>query len=501
MAVSLGTYDATMTIPQFLGLNQYGDEINGDNRYSPDAVNVETIGGVLQPAAACEVLTPELLLPIETLAILYRRWTSSPDKELMIAASGGNLYYMSVNGTEWTRLTMPSGVTAFQSNVWSYATYEINPEGSTAPIDVLLISNASDGMYMIRGDNLTVQAIPTPKRFGVIARYAERIWGGAIPDDPDMLVYSAPFDPTDWEADQEVPEDGAGDIQQPSWDGDSFTALHQFGSQLIAFKKTRVWRVLGTDPGEYAFKEQYGGGAPYEKTIAIDTERILMLTDQGVVVYDGLAVNPFQQEMCKDFFAAMNHSALDKASACLWRDKYYLSVPMGNSLINNAVLVYNTLERTWLYRADVSVERFLPSEDCLYFTSSTTPGKLWKWHEDSWTYGHATAEPIRWVTPWMDFGRKDIVKGSHELYVLVEIQDAPVSLNFTIQSEKKKKTKKYTIKPLTVHQVAKNRSEKQKRIHFGGSGRRFRLIIEADANQPVWRIQSGLLLKSEIDPD
>lgn len=500
MAVSLGTYDATMTIPQFLGLNQYGDEINGDNRYSPDAVNVETIGGVLQPAAACEVLTPELPSPIETLAILYRRWTSSPDKELMIAASGGKLYYMPVNGTEWTELAMPSGVTAFQSNVWSYATYEINPTGSTEPIDVLLISNASDGMYMVRGDNLAVEAIQTPKKFGVIARYAERIWGGAIPDDPDMLVYSAPFDPTDWEADQEIPEDGAGDIQQPSWDGDSFTALHQFGSQLIAFKKTRVWRVLGTDPGEYAFKEQYGGGAPYEKTIAIDTERILMLTDQGVVVYDGLAVNPFQQEMCKDFFVAMNHSALDKASACLWRDKYYLSVPMGNSLINNAVLVYNTLERTWLYRADVSVERFLPAEDCLYFTSSTTPGKIWKWHEDSWTYGQATAEPIRWVTPWMDFGRKDIVKGSHELYVLVEIQDAPVTLYFTIQSEKKKKTKKYTIKPLTSQQVAKNRSVKQKRIHFGGSGRRFRLIIEAEG-QPVWRIQSGLLLKSEIDPD
>lgn len=501
MAVSLGTYDATVTIPQFLGLNQFGDEINGDNRYSPDAVNVETIGGVLQPAAACEVLTPVLTYPIETLAILYRRWTSSANKELFIAASGGKLYYMPVNGTQWTQLAMPSGVSAFQSNVWSYASYEINPTGSTAPVDVLLISNAKDGMYMIRGDNLTVQKITTPKKFGVIARYAERIWGGAITDDPDMLVYSAPFDPTNWAADQEVPEDGAGDIQQPSWDGDSFTALRQFGSQLIAFKKTRVWRVLGTDPGEYAFKEQYGGGCPYEKTIAIDTERILMLTDQGVVAYDGLAVNPFQQEVCKDFFAAMNHAALDKASACIWRDKYYLAVPMGNSTINNAVLVYNTLERTWLYRADVSVERFMPAEDCLYFTSSTTPGKIWKWHEDSWTYGHSTADPVRWVTPWMDFGRKDIVKGSHELYVLVEIQNAPVTLYFTIQSEKKKKTKKYTIKPLTSQQVAKNRSTKQKRIHFGGSGRRFRLIIEAEANQPVWRIQSGLLLRSEIDPD
>lgn len=500
MAVSLGTYDATITIPQFLGLNQYGDEIGGDSRYSPDAENIETIGGVLQPAALCTELTPQLDNPIETIAILFRRWTSS-DNEIMIAASGGKLYYMPVGGSAWTQLAMPTGVSLFQSNVWSYASYEINPEGSQAPVDVLLISNAYDGMFMVRGDNLTIVPVETPKKFGVIARYAERIWGGAIPEDPDMLVYSAPFDPTDWDADPEIPEDGAGDIQQPSWDGDSFTALQQFGSQLIAFKKTRVWRVLGTDPGEYAFKEQYGGGAPYEKTIAVDTERILMLTDQGVVVYDGLAVNPFQQDMCRKIWNDMNKSALDQASACLWRDKYYLAVPLGTSTINNAVIVYNTLERTWLLRTDVSVERWLPANDCLYFTSSTTPGKLWQWAENSWEHGESTAAPVKWVTPWIDLGRKDIVKGSHELYVLVEVQNAPVTLEISIQSEKKKKTKKYTVKPLTAFQVAKNRNQKQKRIHFGGSGRRFRLIIESEANQPVWRIQSGLLLKTETDPD
>ena len=353
---------------------------------------------------------------------------------------------------------------------------------------------------MIRGDNLTVTAVTTPKKFGVIARYAERIWGGAIEDDPDMLVYSAPFDPTDWAANLTVPEDGAGDIQQPSWDGDSFTALKQFGAQLIAFKRTKVWRVLGTDPGEYAFKEQYGGGTPYEKTIAVDTERIFMLSDQGVVYYDGLAVYPFMQETCKDVFKSMNLSYLSKASACLWRDKYYLSFPTGTSTINNAVLIYNTVDRTWLLRNDISVERWLGTEKELYFTSSTTPGKIWKWKDNAWETGSPTSGTVRWISPWTDFNRKDIVKSGHEVYLLVEVKSASVTLNISIQTEKKIKTKKYTIKPLTASELAKNINYKQKRLHFGGSGRRFRLIIEA-VGQPVWRLQPGMFIKSETDPD
>jgi hypothetical protein len=44
-------YDADIFIPEFKGLRQYGDPVDGDLRYSPDCHDAETIGGVLQPAA------------------------------------------------------------------------------------------------------------------------------------------------------------------------------------------------------------------------------------------------------------------------------------------------------------------------------------------------------------------------------------------------------------------------------------------------------------------
>ena len=497
----LNAYDARTIIPEFKGLLQYGDNINDDVRYSPEEYNMETQGGVLQPAALCFVLPPQLEYPIETLARLYRRWHSGADKEILIAASHGKLYWMLPSAEQWTELAMPEGVTAFQSNVWSWVSYEINPTGSTAPVDVLLLSNAKDGMFMVRGDNLAVSYVQTPKNFGVITRYAERIWGGAITDDPDMLVYSAPYDPTDWQANPEIPEDGAGDVQQPSWDGDSFTALKQFGTQLIAFKRTRVWRILGTDPGEYAFKEQYGGGAPYENTIAVDSERIFMLSDHGVVYYDGLAVNPFSQEVCLNVWRSMNIPYLSQSAAILWQKKYYVAFPTGDSQINNTVLIYDTVDSTWLMRTDVYVESWLGTETELYFTSSTTPGRIWKWQEDSWNTGECTTAATKWVSPWFDFSRKDIVKGSHELYFLMEVQNEPATIKVSIQSEKKTKTKTYTLKPLTDKQKANDVGMKQKRLHFGGSGRRFRVIIESDSGQPVWRLVSGMMIISEIDPD
>ncbi len=496
---SLGSYEASMQIPEFKGLMQYGDGINIDPRYAVESRNLETPGGVLQPAAAHTVLAPTLPSPIETLAVLHRRWyTGEGEKDILIAASGGKLYAMLPGAAAWTLLAFPEGVAnGYSSNVWSWVSYEINPEGSAAPVDVLLLSNASDGMVMVRGDTMEVSKVDTPKRFGVIARYAERIWGGAIRDDPDMLVYSGPYDPTNWAANAELPEDGAGDIQQPSWDGDSFTALHPFGSQLIAFKRTRVWRILGTDPGEYTFKEQYGGGAAYPATIAVDAERIFMLTDQGIAVYDGLSVGPFAQEYAKGVFERMNLTALDKASACLWQGSYYCALPLDGSDVNNAVLIYDTKDGAWLLRDDLQVEAFLPTEDRLYFTSAVTPGRVSIWQRDSWSTGLATAAATRWVSPWTDFGRKDIRKGGFEVYLLCEVQRRPVQLRVSIQTEKKLKTKQYTVQPVTtIHQ-----EQKQKRLHFGGAGRRFRLIVESPAGSPVWRLIAGILVVAEIDPD
>lgn len=530
---SLHAYDADVWIPEFKGLRQQDESLNTDVRFATEVLNVETPNGVLQPHAGYATVGNDFPGRVETLARFYRRWyDGTGSKYWMICASGGKLYYHQ-EGAEvgWFEIPMPTGVASYSSNVWSWCTYEVNVEGVDHPVDVMLLSNPEDGMIMVSppdkprtwGDiaeftwgaleNMTwgdvmspvwaTEAIDTKgKKFGIIERYAERIWGGAIPGDPDMLVYSAPYDPTDWEANAEIPEDGAGSIQQPSWDGDSFTALRAFGNQLIAFKEHKVWRVYGTNPGEFVFTEQYGGGAPFFNTIAVDVERIFMTDVNGLSVYDGMSVTPYQRELIEKLWRGVNKSAMDQMCAALFQDRYYLAVPMGTSTVNNALVVLDMKEGTILYYDDLPIESMLGTPESIYATSSSLPGKVLLLKYDSWVNGQASGGATKWVSPWMDFGYKRIQKGGFDLYIVPEVQNDPVTLTISVQTEKKTKTKNYIIQPLTAAQRTAHKEHKGKRLHFGGSGRRFRVVIEtAEGVTAPWRLIGGIQMVVETDPD
>lgn len=508
---SINAYDAETRIPGFAGLNQYGDTMNGDPRYADEAENLDTHGGILMPMAAPETLYEELPGPIETLMrVNYRRESS---EEILVAACQGRLYTRKANDSEWQEAEMPEDIDAYSTDVWSWVDYEINEadeDGEANTVDVLLLSNEIDGMFMLRSDDRTVSRVRTPYNFGIIERHAERIWGTAIKGEPDLLVYSAPYDPTDWCARDPSypddpdnwtktgqPEDGAGEIKQPTWDGDSFTALRTFGDQLIAFKRTHVWRIMGTNPGEYEIRQQYGGGAPAPATIAVDSERIYMLGTEGVSYYDGSTVEPFGQGYAEQVWRRMNTAAITESCACLWRGKYYLAFPMDGSAVNNAVMTYSLTDGTWLLRTDLTVESFLPGENALYFTDSSTPGQAWQYLEDSWETGSVTEAEQKWVSPWMTFGYKRMVMGPFTVRFMPEVQDRPVDLTIAIRTERGVREKTVRVHPLLGYEQRKERQARVRRIPFPLFGRRCRLEITAPAGCAPWRITDGIDLECD----
>lgn len=484
----MASYTASFRVDHFLGLYQDGDGIGKDPRYALEAVNVETEGGVLSCVAKGQYLQAEMNRPIATLMRLHRRWhVAEQERDVLVAASDGKLFWMLPKDEAWKEIQMPGGLSRYQSDDWSWVTYEINPEGSNAPVDVLLLSNAKDGMICVRGDDMSASSVNTPKKFGVITRYAERIWGGAILDDPDMLVYSAPMNPFDWEQNNDIPADGAGDVMQPSWDGDSFVALTQFGSQLIALKRQRVWRILGTDPGMYAFKEQYGGGALVSRTLSVDGERIWMLGAEGLMVYDGLSVMPFANGYAKKVFERVNPASRDLACACTYQNRYYCALPLDGGVHNNAVLIYNTREQTWLLREGITVEAFLPCENGLFYTSATEPGRIWQWGENPMKTG--AVSPARWVSHWFDLDAKNTWKTGFTVYLAFEIE-APQKIRVKIHTERKTRTKTLFVR----------KSGKPYKMVFGGGGKRFQLEIES-CGAFAWRLIGGIQMEIGLDPE
>lgn len=547
---ALHAYDADVWLREFRGLNQADESLNPDIRYAVEAMNVETPLGVLQPQAPTVQVVKHGEFTsnrVETLAVLHRRWyTGVGSNRWYIAAAGGKLYHKQANSeTEWNEIPMPLGMDHFESNAWSCVTYESNepdPEnpGEYVTIDVLLISNSCDGMFMIvppdklatwgivknsTWDDLKsgtwadvlspvwgIRQVDTrtnpeddeepQKKFAVIERHGERIFGTGVPGEPDTIYYSKAYNPTDWTLDEDIPENSAGEVKQPSWDGDKFFGLRRSGDQLLALKNNKIWRVLGLGPGEYVFNEQYGRGTKYSNTIAVMGEKVIMASEQGVLIYDGMDTVPFATEQIKEIWKSVNQGALDQMCAALIDKKYYLAIPTGDSEVNNAVIVFDFNENTILYYPDMYVESFLPADNILFATTSTLPGQILMIQKDSWKIGKASGAPTKWVSPWIDFGYKRIKKGGFDLYFLPEVQDDPVDFTISIQTEKKEKTKVYTCDPISESDRSFGKEHRMKRLHFGGSGRRFRIIIEtSEGVTSPWRLIGGLQIIVETDPD
>jgi len=211
---------------------------------------------------------------------------------------------------------------------------------------------------------------------------------------------------------------------------------------------------------------------------------------------------PYGKEQIEQLWKTVNLNALNQMSAALYDRKYYLAFPTGDSETNNAMLVYDLNEGSILFYPGTKIESFLPANDELYATIANIPGRIAQVKYDSWTLGAASGAATKWITPWMDFGYKRIQKGGFDLYFTPEVQDTPVTFTISIQTEKKRKTKTYVCQPLTEKQKAVPKEHRMKKLHFGGSGRKFRIMIEtASGVTAPWRLVGGIQLVVETDPD
>ena len=508
-------YSTSVQIPVFAGLNQSGDGFNKSMQYAVEMENVSVEGGSFKPMRQGLMMQQELVAPIGTLAYLHRRFGDDTGT-LLVAISDGRVFTKLLDGDdEWvqrypalvppepeeseeeseeeteeeTEEELVEADDPLEVSDCDWVTYEVNERDDTPlanPVDVLLFTNATDGMFCLYGDTLEVVPVEVAGgvKFGVLARYNERIWGSGIDGDPDKLMYSAPYDPFDWEANTEIPEDGAGDILQPTWDGDSFVALRQYGSTLLAIKRNSVWRIYGTDPGEFTMTQQYGGGAIEENTVAVYNDQAFMLGEYGMLRYEGTGAYPFLQEEIQTIMHDMvNHEALSVSCAGMRNGTYCLALPINGSEFCNAVLEYNVNERSLALRTLVNVDSFLQINERLFYTSASYPGRVFEMRDDM-----GTILPCLWVSGYQDLGLKSSIKSAFTLYMMVE-SEAPAELRVGIRTEKKLKQKIINTKP-----------GKMTRLHLNTQGRIFRLEIRSYSAVP-FTIAGGAKLDLELDPD
>lgn len=494
MAVKDSHYEGSFTIPAPKGIHQAAGDTNIGTDYAYRAENIRTERGLLATSLGTGRAFPSLGVPIETLERFHRR-SRPDDPDVFVAAAGGAIYTYTLGTDGWVKRGE-----GYNSDRWSCVTYEAVEGDQT--VDILLMSNALDGMVAVFGSDLRVEkqalAIGDEYRnvkFAALARHAERIWGTGAPGYPDSIFYSRPYDPLNWTGAtvEEQPEDGGGRIDQPSWDGDAFIAVVPFGGYLLAVKPHSVYEIRGTDPTSFTITQAYGTDGPVQaRTICADRTTLLFLGHTGLGAYDGSALQILSRDALHETMRMRMAADDEKATACVCDHVYYLAmrVKEGEGDViseNNAVIEFDTERGTFMLRTGIRVKDFFALDGVVYYTQADSPYDVLRYNDPKSSGYLGQPMECLWETAWMDLG-KAYKKRDFVLRFTAEADAYDVPIRLSIETDRGEKTR--------VALLQKRR--KDYRVRIQNAGVRVKLRVRS-SSEHGWRIFGGVQIEYSLD--
>lgn len=498
MAIKDSSYEGSFTIPMPKGVYQAAGDTNISTDYAYKAENMRTERGMLATALGTSRAFPAVGsgAPVETLERFHRR-SRPDDPDVFVAAAGGAIYTYTLGTEGWVKREE-----GFSSNKWSCVTYETveGADDNAKTVDILIMSNAADGMVVVFGSDLRVERKALSigdnganVKFAVLARHAERIWGTGAAGYPDSLFYSRSYDPFDWTGNMEQPDLGGGMINQPTWDGDEFVSLKPFGGYLLALKRNTVFEIRGTDPGSFSVTASYGTDGPVEeRTVCVDRTGMYFLASSGLGVYDGDSLQLLSRDALYETMR-LREAELDKtATACVCDHKYYLAFRMKDGgreeiVENNAVIEYDTERGTFMIRTGIRVRDFFVASGKIYYTRADSPCDVLRYNDPD--AGGYAGEPMSclWETAWLDLG-KAFRKRDFVLRFTAEADGGDQPVRFTVVTDRHEKEKV----------VLLQRGRRDYRVKIQNTGARVKLRIRSNSTQG-WRIYGGVRVEYSVD--
>lgn len=493
MAIHDSDYSGAFSIPVPKGVYQAAGDTNVNIEYAYRAENMRTERGQLASAHGTSRAFPSLGAPIETLTRFYRR-NNPGDPDVYVAAAGGKLYTYTIGTEGWVECG-----SGYLSNAWSYVTYETVVDDAT--IDVLILSNALDGMVVVYGSDLHAEAKELTigdnyanVKFAVLGRHAERIWGTGAPGYPDDIFYSRPYDPFNWMAVEDTPELGGGMIKQPTWDGESFISLNTFGGYMLAVKPSTIFEIRGTDPSTFTITQAYGTDGPVQaRTICTDRTSMFYLAQTGLGVYDGSVARLLSRDALYETMRMRMENKQDAATACMCDHVYYLALCVKNSpddvvTENNTVIEFDTERGTFMIRKGLRVKDFYALGGKVYYAQADEPYDVLRYNDPE--SGSYLGQPIEsvWETPWMDLG-KAYMKRDFTLLFTAEADAQDVPLEITIITDKREKKKVILLQ----------KGRRDYRVKIQNKGVRVKMRISSGKKAAAWSIHGGVQVEYSID--
>lgn len=450
-------------------------------------------------------------------------------------AGGAEYYYFELPAYEYRRLRVENGKAVYDNK--DGKAKELGATDSVrrafdAPVDGLFIANQKFGLACLYApldsDALTLVKVHVQPentdneiRFGAIELYNDRLWGTMIEADPDKLMYSAPKDPFNWDQFDASPADGAGDVQQPNFNGDEFVMLKRFGTSLLAIKSNGIWRVTGTNPSNYSFAQQYGEQELIPNTAVVYGSYMYVMGNDDILRYNGYEVETIAEGFISSitspdgggaYYSSIHlddFAVMDKHIYCVYLEHSYYQQFMQGEGAAHVLVEYNTITGEINVRQTGNLDLNSIGEggdivDLLHGVTDETNAMFLRDDGAIVTrrkideYGAAiTALPFYYESGYQNLSASNVIKGGFDIYLRLDRSPAPdentpttMPITVGIRTEKKLKTKQVVLT-----------SGKPKRVHINNNGRYFRLELSAAAQPSPWRILGNITVNLELDYD
>ena len=446
---------STFIIKNFAGgLNQSADDSVLAVNQSRNAQNVDVSTGTLKSINGySKYIATAAPAGITRLMKFYKNnTTTGAVTSYLLAATATAIYYWT--GSAWSALA-----TGLTSGDWDYLNYQISET------DVIIMGNGADGMK--KWDGTTFANLGgTPPVAKSIAIHAERLWATGVKAFPNSVYYSDDLNPENWTGG----EDAAGEVYLPTWDGGVCIGVSNIFSDLVIFKTNNIFRVVGTYPSVYEVKQVYSSvGSIAEKTIVSGNDRAFFLSKDGLYYYDGVSAYPLLGDMAKD--VVINPSYAKNAVSIIHKNVLYCAFPEGNSTANNAVFVYDLLNKNLMIWRGLAVTDFMEYNDELLFTNST--GYVYHIDDTAISFDGTNINAY-WETPWQDLDAFRVTKTADTLYFYAKGNGI---MRVDVTFDGKTKTKNVTLSPSgKLHSLSLNLEGRRFKMKFSNvSGSRFEL--------------------------
>ncbi len=398
-------------IPVFYGIAQNITENRQNDGESPDACNMETLGGRLSVANGY-VRDSEYAFSAPQNARRLYVWRRAQGKTVLVATQT-ELYALDEAAGSWNSI-YDFGAAA------SAVQYDFLPV-KIASTEYLLIASGAARMAKWDGVSGTAEAFGSAEGLSDIAvnyveLYYARLFAAGDAGNPGRLYYSqAPGDTRsieNWTSAEEGENVGGGFVDIGT-DSDPITGLFALSNQLLIFKRDSLYRLLGDRPGNFRIQPVNGTMQQPVHTACVRVGDVLyFLTPGGMYFFDGQTVQrKADADKVRTLLAGVDLGACIAAER---RDRLYFALREGAFAgANDAVLVYDLARGTYMVRRGFEASGLYAAGGTLYLLDAN--GYVCRFEEGE-TYDGVRIDAY-WKTPMTDLDSKAVGKRLEELYL------------------------------------------------------------------------------------